>query len=145
MLPIISNGLLYLAGAIETIAAVLIGLASLQCAATAARLLLRRGATTAAKEEVRLQFGLWLSLAIEFELAADILRTTVAPSWEEIGKLASNRRAAQCAELLPANGDSSRGVAKACGCRLGRCKQRSGFGRVGASLNAQPASIRRHR
>lgn len=34
-------------------------------------------------------WALWLSLAIEFELAADILRTTIAPSWEEIGKLAA--------------------------------------------------------
>jgi uncharacterized membrane protein len=81
--------MLYLAGAIETIAALLIGFASLQCVVTTARLILRRRATTAAKEEVRLQFGLWLSLAIEFELAADILRTTIAPSWEEIGKLAA--------------------------------------------------------
>ena len=89
MLPIISSGMLGLAGGIETIAGVLIGFASLQCAATAAGLLIRRKASTAAKEEIRLQFGQWLSLAIEFELAADILRTTVAPSWEEIGKLAS--------------------------------------------------------
>ncbi len=89
MLPIISTWVLYLAGAIEIIAALLIGFASLQCALSAARLLLSRNASTVAKEEVRLQFGLWLSLAIEFELAADILRTTVAPGWEEIGKLAA--------------------------------------------------------
>jgi uncharacterized membrane protein len=89
MLPIVSTWMLYLVSAIEVIAAVLIGFASLQCAVTAARLFLQRDASTAAKEEVRLQFGLWLSLAIEFELAADILRTTVAPSWEEIGKLAA--------------------------------------------------------
>jgi uncharacterized membrane protein len=89
MLPIVSTWMLYLVSAIEVIAAILIGFASLQCAVTAARLFLQRDASTAAKEEVRLQFGLWLSLAIEFELAADILRTTVAPSWEEIGKLAA--------------------------------------------------------
>lgn len=89
MLPVVSTWMLYLVAAIEIIAAVLIGFASLQCAVTATGLLLRRNASTAAKEEVRLQFGLWLSLAIEFELAADILRTTIAPSWEEIGKLAA--------------------------------------------------------
>jgi uncharacterized membrane protein len=38
---------------------------------------------------VRLQLGRWLSLALEFELAADILRTAIAPSWDEIGKLAA--------------------------------------------------------
>ncbi len=83
--------MLYIAGAIETIAALLIGIgfASLQCAVTATGLILQCRATTAAKEDVRLQFGLWLSLAIEFELAADILKTTIAPSWDEIGKLAA--------------------------------------------------------
>lgn len=38
-----------------------------------------------AKEVVRLKLGRWLALALEFELAAEILRTAVAPSWSEIG------------------------------------------------------------
>ena len=38
-------------------------------------------------ENIRLKLGRWLALALEFELAADILRTAVAPTWEEIGKL----------------------------------------------------------
>jgi uncharacterized membrane protein len=41
------------------------------------------------KEDLRLSFGRWLSLALEFLLAADILRTTIAPTWEEIGILGS--------------------------------------------------------
>uniref|UniRef100_UPI0025D2436C DUF1622 domain-containing protein n=1 Tax=uncultured Sphingomonas sp. TaxID=158754 RepID=UPI0025D2436C len=41
------------------------------------------------KEEVRLRLGRWLAVALEFLLAADILRTAVAPSWDEIGKLAA--------------------------------------------------------
>ena len=42
-----------------------------------------------AKEDVRLRLGRWLALALEFLLAADILRTAVAPSWSEIGQLAA--------------------------------------------------------
>ncbi len=42
-----------------------------------------------AKEVVRLKLGRWLALALEFELAADILRTAVAPTWSEIGQLAA--------------------------------------------------------
>lgn len=42
-----------------------------------------------AKEEIRLRLGRWLTLALEFLLAADVLRTAVAPSWSEIGKLAA--------------------------------------------------------
>ena len=40
-------------------------------------------------EAIRLRLGRWLSLALEFELAADILRTAVAPTWSEIGQLAA--------------------------------------------------------
>lgn len=43
----------------------------------------------AEKEDVRLRLGRWLGVALEFLLAADILRTAVAPSWDEIGKLAA--------------------------------------------------------
>lgn len=38
---------------------------------------------------IRLEFGRWLSLALEFQLAADIVNTTVAPSFEALGKLAA--------------------------------------------------------
>ena len=36
---------------------------------------------------IRLCFGSWLILALEFQLAADILATTVAPSKEELVRL----------------------------------------------------------
>ena len=37
--------------------------------------------------QLRLKFGTWLALALEFQLAADILATTVAPTMEDLGKL----------------------------------------------------------
>ncbi|MGZ8938813.1 MAG: DUF1622 domain-containing protein, partial [Limisphaerales bacterium] len=37
---------------------------------------------------VRLTLARFLALALEFQLAADILSTTIAPSWDKIGKLA---------------------------------------------------------
>lgn len=40
-----------------------------------------------AKQNLRLQLGRWLAIALEFLLAADILLTAIAPSWDEIGKL----------------------------------------------------------
>jgi uncharacterized membrane protein len=36
---------------------------------------------------VRLTLARYLSLALEFQLAADILSTAIAPSWDQIGKL----------------------------------------------------------
>lgn len=38
---------------------------------------------------IRLAFARHLTLALELQLAADILSTSVAPSWEGIGKLAA--------------------------------------------------------
>ena len=38
--------------------------------------------------EIRLTFSRYLSLALEFQLAADILSTAIAPSFDELGKLA---------------------------------------------------------
>ena len=38
--------------------------------------------------EVRLKFGLWLSLALELQLGADILETTIAPDLQFLARLA---------------------------------------------------------
>ena len=38
---------------------------------------------------VRLDLGRFLALGLEFQLASDLLRTAVAPSFTEIGKLAA--------------------------------------------------------
>ena len=38
---------------------------------------------------VRLDVGRFLALGLEFQLASDLLRTAVAPSFDEIGKLAA--------------------------------------------------------
>ena len=39
--------------------------------------------------EVRLNLGRFLALGLEFQLASDLLRTAVAPSFDQIGKLAA--------------------------------------------------------
>ena len=41
------------------------------------------------KMSIRLALGKSLAVALEFLLAADILRTAVAPTWNDIGKLAA--------------------------------------------------------
>ncbi len=38
---------------------------------------------------MRIKFGSSLTLALELLLAADILATAVAPTWDDIGKLAA--------------------------------------------------------
>lgn len=44
-------------------------------------------AADAVKESLRLQLGRWLAISLEFLLAADILLTAIAPTWDDIGKL----------------------------------------------------------
>lgn len=79
-----------LASGIEAAAAVVIGLASVEGVYRALLLFFRhRVAEQDAKEQIRLRLGRWLAVALEFELAADILRTAIAPTWNEIGQLAA--------------------------------------------------------
>ncbi len=40
-------------------------------------------------QSVRLDFARYLTLALELQLAADILSTSIAPDWNQIGKLAA--------------------------------------------------------
>jgi uncharacterized membrane protein len=79
----------YLAAGVEIAAATVIGLAAIEAIVQALPLFVRRHAPQDAKMEIRLGLGRWLALGLEFALAADILRTAVAPSWREIGQLAA--------------------------------------------------------
>jgi uncharacterized membrane protein len=78
-----------LAAGVEAGAALIIALAALQVVARTILLFARPVRSMQAKESVRLSFAGWLALALEFELAADILRTAVAPTWNDIGQLAA--------------------------------------------------------
>lgn len=80
---------IYLAAGIETAAGIIVGLAALEAIVKAIHLFIHRREMQTTKEEIRLHLGRWLALAIEFELAADILRTAMTPTWNEIGQLAA--------------------------------------------------------
>jgi uncharacterized membrane protein len=51
--------------------------------------LLRFRAPTRQKMQIWMHFATWLLLGLEFELAADVIRTAIAPTWSDIGQLAS--------------------------------------------------------
>src|SRR5680860_782828 len=68
---------------------------SSQVGATAVRRMSAASANSSASRiqvanfsQIWLKFATWILLALEFALAADILRTAVAPTWEDIWKLA---------------------------------------------------------
>jgi len=41
----------------------------------------------AKRRQIFLRFGVWLLLGLEFELAGDIVRSAISPSWMQIGQL----------------------------------------------------------
>ncbi|WP_020604734.1 DUF1622 domain-containing protein [Spirosoma spitsbergense] len=99
MEEIIKTVTLSLARWIEAGAAIVIALASLRALWNfmAALLAIRRELRSAEagrslmvpKEEIRLTLGRSLALALELELGADILKTAVAPNWNDVGLLAA--------------------------------------------------------
>jgi uncharacterized membrane protein len=82
-----------LANWIEIAAAGIIGGATLQALlGTLTRLVRPQRSMLPAmmtKESLRLRLGTWLALALEFELAADILRTAIAPTLQAVELLAA--------------------------------------------------------
>jgi uncharacterized membrane protein len=89
MIELFKQFTIYLATGIEAAAAVIVGLAACEASVKAVLLFLHRREMQITKEDIRLHLGRWLALAIEFELAADILRTAMTPTWNEIGQLAA--------------------------------------------------------
>jgi uncharacterized membrane protein len=89
MLEIFRQCTIYLAAFVEAAAAVIIAYGAIEATARFLSLVVRREDMRTNKEYIRLNLGQWLTVALEFELAADILRTAVAPSWNDIGQLAA--------------------------------------------------------
>ncbi|HEX2536248.1 MAG TPA: DUF1622 domain-containing protein [Chitinophagaceae bacterium] len=78
----------FLSYAVEGTAALVIGISLLRFLRGYTRKLLRAGPEIGYRR-LRVQFGTGLTLALELLLAADILETAVAPTWDDIGKLAA--------------------------------------------------------
>lgn len=72
---------------IETIGAILIAVGVVVAVVSLVRQFSADG--PAAFTTTRLTLARYLALALEFQLGADILSTAIAPSWEQIGKLAA--------------------------------------------------------
>ena len=96
LLDDLKTATLWLASGTEAVAALIISIAVIEGALKALALFFVQPEVGGAgdcqqdrKEVVRLKLGRWLALVLEFELAADILRTAVAPTWTEIGQLAA--------------------------------------------------------
>ncbi len=78
----------YLSSALEVIAALVVGISLLKFLYKYLFHIFKPndGITN---QTIRIQFGSGLTVALELLLAADILATAIAPTWDDIGKLAA--------------------------------------------------------
>jgi uncharacterized membrane protein len=78
----------YVAMAIEGIAIVVIALGSVRAVIGVFTVMLARDAGHVDRRQVWLDYAYWLVAGMTFQLAADIVNTSLAASWDEVGKLA---------------------------------------------------------
>jgi len=80
METIAQNITLTISRAVETTAALVIAFAVLQFLWNSPK---------RESQDLRIRFGSAVAIALELMLGADVLATAIAPSWDDIGKLAS--------------------------------------------------------
>ncbi len=83
----IRNAVQWLRLGVETTGAVIVGIGVLLALSLFLRSALAKPPTNF--NAIRLVLARYLALALEFQLGADILSTAIAPSWDQIGKLAA--------------------------------------------------------
>lgn len=74
---------------LESISVVCVGLGLITSLVLVFGSLLRTGSITSLESSVRMKFGSWLVLALEFQLGADIVATTVNPNFKTLAELAA--------------------------------------------------------
>ena len=79
----------YVALAAELGSVVCIAIGMVETLVRSVVVVVRGGAQRAARRAVWAGFARWIILALEFALAADIVRTAIAPTWDDIGHLAA--------------------------------------------------------
>ncbi len=73
---------------IDTIALVVIAIGTVDALVRGMRAMLR-SRSTRADREIWLGYARWLVAGLTFQLAADIIETSVAPTWDDIGRVAA--------------------------------------------------------
>jgi uncharacterized membrane protein len=85
----IELGVTYLATGIECLAGMIILYSSLIAFVAYFKSMWSHSGSLAPKVEIRFSLGRSLAIALELLLGADILKTAIAPTWNEIGQLAA--------------------------------------------------------
>ena len=73
--------------AIEAATVLIVSIGAAEALAKTFRLVFGGTLSNEGRREIWLRFAIWILLALEFALAADIIRTAIAPTWDDVGKL----------------------------------------------------------
>lgn len=73
---------------IDVIALIAVVIGTIEAVWRSLHVMLAPHASNDAKRNVWLQYARWLVIALTFQLASDIIETSVAPTWTDIGQLA---------------------------------------------------------
>lgn len=100
---------------IDMMVLVIIAIGTIQAFVQGLQVMLLPSATGHERRDVWLHYARWLVAGLTFQLAADILATSIAPSWDELVRLATVAAIRTCStsssrEISPsfADGNSSR-------------------------------------
>jgi uncharacterized membrane protein len=74
---------------IDAMALAVIAIGTLEAFVAGARTLIGKDGGKLWKRDVWLRYGRWLVVGLTFQLAADIIETSVAASWQDLGRLAA--------------------------------------------------------
>jgi uncharacterized membrane protein len=86
---VLENTTRYVGMVIEAIAVIVIAIGVVEVLIAMVPVLMRRQNTPHRERAVWLSFAHWLVAGLTLQLAADIVQTTVAPTWNDIGHLAA--------------------------------------------------------
>jgi uncharacterized membrane protein len=77
----------YLALGIETVAVLIVAYGSAEAFLQLLAVVMRPRTSHGERKALWRRYGVWLLLALEFELGADIVRSVISPTWMDIGAL----------------------------------------------------------
>ena len=77
----------YIAIGVESAGALLVAYGAVEAVHGSILAIAHKRTLPGERKEVWLRFGVWLLLGLEFELAADVVRTALSPTWQDIGQL----------------------------------------------------------
>ncbi len=86
---LINDAAHYVALAIEAIAIVVIAIGTLQAIVDVFRVSLVSHKSAVQKRAVWMEYARWLVAGLTFQLAADVVNTSFAANWDEVGRLAA--------------------------------------------------------